>query len=155
MTDLGVTQPGDGRSFPMGPDPVVVLLEGDATDGAFAIIEGSLTAGIPGPPPHVHRDGLDEIWYVLDGELEFLVGERTVRGSRGTFAYIPGGTVHTFSNVGETTARWLGVFRPANGLAMLEELAPAFPAAGPPDLDLMGSVFAKYRVDVIGQPPPA
>jgi mannose-6-phosphate isomerase-like protein (cupin superfamily) len=153
MTDAGLWQPGETRSFTMGPDPVSVLVDGSATNGEFAVIEAALTAGIPGPPPHVHHDGLDEIWYVLDGELEFLVGDSTVRASRGAVAVIPAGTVHTFSNVGDTTARWIGIFRPAGGLAMLEELAPAFPADGPPDLELMGQVFATYQVEVVGGPP--
>jgi mannose-6-phosphate isomerase-like protein (cupin superfamily) len=153
VTDVRVLQPGEGGSFAMGPDTVRVLLDGEATDGRFAIAEASLTAGVPGPPPHVHRDGLDEIWYVLDGELEFLFGDRTVRGTRGTFAFIPAGTVHTFSNVGDATARWIGIFRPASGLTMLEEVAPAFAAAGPPDLELMASVFARHGVEVVGEPP--
>jgi mannose-6-phosphate isomerase-like protein (cupin superfamily) len=149
VTDVRTLQPGDGDSFQMGPDPVRVLLEGSATNGELAIVEAALTAGIPGPPPHVHHDGLDEIWYVLDGELEFLVGDSTVRGGRGTFAYIPAGTLHTFSNVGDGTARWVGIFRPANGLDMLREVAPAFANPGPPDLELMGRVFGKYQVEVV------
>ena len=153
MTDVRVLQPGEGRSFPMGPDPVTVLLDRDATDGEFAVIQAELTAGIPGPPPHVHNDGLDEIWYVLDGDLEFLVGDSTVRASKGAVAIIPAGTIHTFSNVGDTTARWLGIFRPASGLSMLEELSRAFPADGPPDLELMGQVFGKYQVEVVGGAP--
>ena len=37
---------------------------------------------------------------MLGGELEFLVDERTMRASAGSFFYIPGGTLHTFKNVG-------------------------------------------------------
>ena len=154
MTDAYLLQPGEARSFPMGPDPVVVLLEGVATGGAFSIVEAQLSPGIPGPPPHVHRDGLAETWYVLEGDLEFLVGDDTIRVSRGGFAHIPPDTIHTFSNVGNTPARWIGIFSPATGLDMLEELAPAFANPGPPDLDLMGRVFGKYRVEVVGAAPP-
>ena len=152
MTDAYLLQPGEARSFPMGPDPVSVLLEGSATNGAFSIIEGQLSPGIPGPPPHIHHDGLAEIWYVLDGDIEFLVGDRSIRSTRGGFAFIPPETIHTFSNVGTTPARWLGIFSPANGLDMVEELAPAF-AGEMPDLDLMGRVFGKFQVEVIGAAP--
>jgi hypothetical protein len=36
---------------------------------------------------------------------------------------------------------------------MLEELSRAFPADGPPDLELMGQVFGKYQVEVVGGAP--
>jgi len=76
------------------------------------------------------------------------------RGTRGAFAHIPAETLHTFSNVGSTPARWIGIFSPASGLDMLEELAPAFANPGPPDLDVMDRVFGKYHVEVVGEPPP-
>jgi mannose-6-phosphate isomerase-like protein (cupin superfamily) len=155
MTDPYVLRSGEGRTFHMGPDAIRVLLEADATDGQFSVLEASLAPGLPGPPAHVHRDGLDEIWYVLDGELDFLVGEQTIRAGRGATAYIPAGAVHTFSNPGDSAARWLGIFRPANGLAMIEELADAFPADGPPDVDRMMATFERYRVEVVEPPPPA
>lgn len=123
MTGPRILQPGEGRSFPMGPDPITVLVEPQATDGAFSILEAQISPGVPGPPPHVHTDGLHEFWYVLDGELDFLVGDATVRARRGAMAHVPPGTVHTFSHPGDAPARWLGVFRPGSGLAMIEEIA--------------------------------
>jgi mannose-6-phosphate isomerase-like protein (cupin superfamily) len=152
VTDVRVLQAGEGRSFRMGPDAISVLLEGDATGGEFSILEASLAPGVPGPPPHVHHDGLEEIWYVLDGELDFFVGDRTVRAGRGAFAHVPAGAVHTFSNPGDTPARWLGIFRPATGIAMIEEIADAFPTDGPPDVDRMMATFAKYGVEVVAGP---
>jgi mannose-6-phosphate isomerase-like protein (cupin superfamily) len=154
MTDAYLLQPGEARSFPMGPDPVSVLVDGSVTNGAFSIVEAQLSPGIPGPPPHIHHDGLTEIWYVLDGDIEFLVGDDTIRSGRGGVAHIPPETIHTFSNVGTTPARWLGIFSPAKGLDMIEELAPAFANPGPPDMDLMGRVFGKHQVEVVGGSPP-
>ena len=153
MTDAGVLQPGQGRSFSMGPDPLTVLVEPETTGGAFSVIEASISPGVPGPPPHVHTDGLEEIWYVLEGELDFLVGETTVRAGRGAVVYVPPGAVHTFSNPSDTGARWLGIFKPASGLAMIEELAAAFPKDGPPDIDRMMAVFATHGVEIAGPSP--
>jgi mannose-6-phosphate isomerase-like protein (cupin superfamily) len=132
----------------MGPDPISVLVEPDATDGAFSILEAQISPGVPGPPPHVHTDGLHEFWYVLDGELDFLVGPDTVRAGRGTMAHIPPGTVHTFSNPGKTPARWIGIFRPASGLAMIEAVAEVFNAPGEPDVERLMAVFAAHGVEV-------
>ena len=87
---------------------------------------------------------------MLDGELEFTVGEETIRGGRGTFAHIPPGAVHTFANPGADTARWIGIFSPATGSDRLEGGGPAFANPAEPDLDLMTSVFARHRVEVLG-----
>ncbi len=69
------------------------------TDGtSFALLEEK-TPPQGGPTPHIlHQE--DEALYVLGGELEFLVDERTMRASAGSFFYVPGGTLHTFKNVG-------------------------------------------------------
>jgi mannose-6-phosphate isomerase-like protein (cupin superfamily) len=153
VTDVRVLQAGEGRSFRMGPDEISVLIEGVETGGEFSMLEASLAPGVPGPPPHIHTDGLEEIWYVLDGELDFMVGDRTIRAGRDAFAYVPAGAVHTFANPGDAPARWLGIFRPASGIAMIEEIADAFPDDGPPDVERMMATFAKHGVEVVAPPP--
>ncbi len=153
MTQLAgsVLPPGGGRSFSMGVDRVVIKIEGPSTDGGLALVESTVTPGVPGPPPHVHTDGLHEYWYVLEGKLEFLVGEASIQAPAGSFAHVPPGVVHTFSNPGEVPARFLGLFRPASGLVMLEDVATAFPdGPGAPDVPRMMSVFAAHGVEVVG-----
>lgn len=90
-----VLGPGEGRTFSIGTDPTTVKTEGAATGGAFALIESTIGPGVPGPPPHVHRDGLHEFWYLLEGELEFLAGAEQVRARPGSFVHVPPGVIHT------------------------------------------------------------
>lgn len=47
-----------------------------------------------GPPPHHH--GWDEAFYVLEGTVDFGVGERTLTATAGTFVHLPAGTSHWF-----------------------------------------------------------
>ncbi|HEX6399336.1 MAG TPA: cupin domain-containing protein [Actinomycetota bacterium] len=142
--------PGEGRTFHIGLDPVTVKFPGSDTGAGFAVIESVVSPGVPGPPPHIHRDGLAECWYVLDGELEFLVGDSARRAPSGSFAYVPPGVVHTFSNPGEGPARFIGMFSIARGLSMLEEFAAAFPAeGGPPDEGRIADVFRRFDVEVV------
>jgi mannose-6-phosphate isomerase-like protein (cupin superfamily) len=47
-----------------------------------------------GPPPHAH--GWDEAYFVLDGQLEVMMGDRVVRVSAGELAHVPRGTFHCF-----------------------------------------------------------
>ena len=70
-----------------GPRRVVgstvrIILSGADTEGAFALVEDVTPPG-GGPPPHVHHNE-DEGFYVLEGEVEFLAGDRWFRGGAGT-----------------------------------------------------------------------
>ena len=47
-----------------------------------------------GPPPHTHA--WDEAYFVLEGLLEVLTGDRAQMLSKGDFVFIPGGTAHCF-----------------------------------------------------------
>jgi quercetin dioxygenase-like cupin family protein len=47
-----------------------------------------------GPPPHTHP--WDEAYFVLEGKLEVLLGDRAVTLSAGSFAHVPRGTKHAF-----------------------------------------------------------
>ena len=130
-------------------------LEARAVGDSLAIAESVASPGDPGPPPHIHHDGLHEFWYVLEGELEFVVGDHTVVAGPGTFVHVPPGTVHTFSNPGSEPARFIGMFSPAHGLTMVEEFATALPPdGGPPDMARMAEVFRKYSIEVVEPPPP-
>lgn len=113
--------------------------------GSFAL----MSPGVPGPPPHLHTDGLHEFRYELEGELEFLVGDSTGRAGAGSFAHVPPGVVHTFSNPGAEIARFIGVFSPAGGLRVLEDFATAFPEDGPPDMARIAEVFQQHGVQVV------
>lgn len=48
-----------------------------------------------GPPRHVHAEH-DEIWYVLEGQFTFAVGEREFPVGPGQFVVGPRGVPHTF-----------------------------------------------------------
>jgi mannose-1-phosphate guanylyltransferase/mannose-6-phosphate isomerase len=55
---------------------------------------------------HHHRD---EMWVVLDEGIEVELGEETRRPKPGDKLYIPRGTVHRLSGVGEAAARILEI----------------------------------------------
>ncbi|MGK7396120.1 MAG: cupin domain-containing protein [Candidatus Cyclobacteriaceae bacterium M3_2C_046] len=64
-----------------------------------------------GPPPHYHNN-YDEYFLVLEGEMEFLMGNETGILKKGEYAVIPRKTVHTFSNKSDATARWFNFHSP-------------------------------------------
>ncbi len=87
-----------------------VLAEGRTTDGSYVLFEELCPRG-SGAPPHVHIY-TDEVFYVLEGEAEFLIGgEREVVGA-GSLVFIPKGAVHAF-RVRSETARLLNLYSQA------------------------------------------
>ena len=48
---------------------------------------------------HYHTK-IEEIFYVLEGELDLRCGERTIRGGPGTCVFVPPGAAHAFGNAG-------------------------------------------------------
>jgi mannose-6-phosphate isomerase-like protein (cupin superfamily) len=93
-----------------------------------------------GPPPHLHRSQ-DETHYVLEGQFEFVVGERKVNAGVGSVVYVPRTTVHAFTNTGTQKGKLLFIETPAGPLEQFLEEAgepvsdPSSPPVGPPDLD--------------------
>ena len=65
-----------------------------------------------GPPVHVHA-AEDDSFYILEGELTFLVDDDEVVAGPGTFVLVPPGVWHTFANRSNTVARFLNVHAPA------------------------------------------
>lgn len=67
--------PGGGRSYQAGPMRAVFKADGAETDDRYCVSEWWLDAGDSGPGPHSHEDNV-EIFYVLEGTMSFLVGEK-------------------------------------------------------------------------------
>ncbi|HSK84984.1 MAG TPA: cupin domain-containing protein [Rubrobacter sp.] len=93
-----------------------------------------------GPPAHLHRSQ-DETHYVLEGQFEFVIGERKFNAGVGSVVYVPRTTVHAFTNTGTQKGKLLFIETPAGALEQFLEEAgepvsdPSSPPQGPPDLD--------------------
>jgi len=103
--------PGEGRSYQAGPMHAVFKADGPETDDAYCISEWWLEPGDEGPHAHLHEENV-EIFYVIEGTMSFLAGERWVDAPRGSFLRIPAGTMHTFANRGSERAGALNAFIP-------------------------------------------
>jgi quercetin dioxygenase-like cupin family protein len=98
----------------------IVLAEAKDTGGRFSMMEELLPQG-SGPGPHKHTWS-DETFYILDGEITFLIGDEIRTGRKGDFLMVPRNTRHAFRVVSET-ARFLNGYTPASLEAALIELA--------------------------------
>jgi mannose-6-phosphate isomerase-like protein (cupin superfamily) len=97
-----VLAPGDGRSYPMGRIGAVFKADGDETRRAYSISEWWLEPHTQGPGAHSHAE--DDVFYVIEGTMSFLMGDRWVDAARGAFVLVPGGVTHDFENRSSTRA---------------------------------------------------
>jgi quercetin dioxygenase-like cupin family protein len=91
----------------------------DQTDRAWSLMEAVMPLG-SGPPPHEHP--WDEAYYVVDGEVDFTLGDASRRVRAGDFLYAPGGTVHAFRGASERPARVLVFDAPAAAEAFFRDV---------------------------------
>lgn len=139
--------PGEGRTFWTSLSDARVKIESGVAD--FSVFESSPPPAAPGPPPHVHHS-YDEAWYVIAGEIEFIVGDRRERQSAGSFVFVPRGVTHSFGNPGPSEARILVIGSP-RVQALVEELG-RLGRNGPPDPAAVADVFRRHDSEVV---PPA
>jgi quercetin dioxygenase-like cupin family protein len=79
-------------------EQIRVLASGEAT-GSYEVFLQTGPEGA-GPPPHSHP--WDEAYFVIEGQIDVLTGDRTTTLSAGDFVHIPAGTVHGFRMKTET-----------------------------------------------------
>jgi mannose-6-phosphate isomerase-like protein (cupin superfamily) len=138
--------PEEGTVVEMAGQTIRCRVIGEQTGGAMAVLEATLGPGLLCAPPHMHRRE-DEVLVVLEGEITVQVGERVIEATPGQFVFKPRGVRHAFWNPGTTTARYLEFISPAGFEEYFKELAPLFPADGPPDVPQAVELAWKYEVD--------
>ena len=107
----------------------VIRASADATDGAFSILEEIAPLDTP---LHVHERE-DELFYVLEGEHVFQVGEQELRAGPGDTVFAPRGVPHAHRRIVPRTGRFLTMASPAGLEGFFRDLAEAERAgdAGP------------------------
>ena len=147
ITEARVLRPEEGtRVVPIPGAPIVFKAWGKGQAADYDLAEFFLPSGL-GPRPHRHGTH-DELFYVLDGEVEFLVGERSALLEPGSVAHIPPNTVHGFWNPTSETARFLLIATPAGLHQMFEEMA-SLATAGNMNPTTMRDLRRKYDTEEV------
>lgn len=88
--------PGEGKAVSAAGNDYISKAVGEDTGGALWVAECSIAPGFGGPPPHVHRS-MQEMFYVLEGELVLRLDERTFELGPGGFGLVsPGDAAYVF-----------------------------------------------------------
>jgi quercetin dioxygenase-like cupin family protein len=113
MTLPVILHSGEGQSVKIGTSSCTFKLTGKDTHGHFGLFEFILEPETDGPSPHIHKQ-MTEIFYVVEGELELVLGQQRITAISGTLMSVPENTPHGFSNPSKKRAKFLIMFCPAD-----------------------------------------
>jgi quercetin dioxygenase-like cupin family protein len=136
---------GEGdRQIVLG-DNQILKLTGEDTNGLYTLIEQFNDPGMK-IPLHIHKDE-DELFHVLEGELEIQIGEEIKLLKAGDIGFCPRGIPHSWKVTGNDKAKVMLSIFPAGLENMFQELAE-FPP-GPPDFQKVAEIGKKYNIKFV------
>lgn len=124
------------------------FLAGEQTGGLFSLTESVMRPGSEQAPLHVHSRE-DETFYVVEGHITAIVGDRREDLGPGGSVFLPRGIPHRIQTMGDKVVRVLMLLCPA-GLETFFTEIDALNAGGRLDRDTMISVAQRYGVTILG-----
>jgi mannose-6-phosphate isomerase-like protein (cupin superfamily) len=94
---------------------------GKETNGSYFFSETIIPAGDYGPPLHYHINE-DEGFYIIEGNLTFVIDDKEIKLKTGEFINIPKGVKHTWKNTSSKDTKMNVIFSPAGIEKMFIEL---------------------------------
>ena len=140
-----IVRSNEGKVVNVLGDMQTFKLTGKDTNGLFTLIEEENEPGT-GIPPHVHTNE-DEVFKVIEGEMELTVGGETTILKAGDLAFGPRGIPHSWKIVGDSKAKVILSVFPAGIEDMFEELGKLPP--GPPDFPKVAEICGRFGVKFI------
>lgn len=133
-----------------------ILVSGEQTGGRYCLIDMLVPPG-GGPPPHRHD--FEEMFTILDGEIELIFRGQPHRASAGSTVNIPANAPHAFKNKSDKPARILCMCTPAGQEELFMAVGDpvASRTAPPPNLsqaerleriERAKALSAKYRTEL-------
>jgi quercetin dioxygenase-like cupin family protein len=160
---LTVARPDSDQGLPhigLVGDTYTILVTGEDTAGKYTLIDMHVPPG-GGPPPHRHD--FEEMFTVLDGEVQVTFRGQTLIARAGETINVPANAPHAFTNAGDTPSRLLCLCAPAGQEEFFtlvgQPVATRTTAPPPLDVDAQADFIAKsqalapeYKTDLL--PPP-
>lgn len=160
---LTVARPDADETLPhigLVGDTYTILVRGENTDGKYTLIDMHVPPG-GGPPPHRHD--FEEMFSVLEGEVQVTFRGETMTARAGETINVPANAPHAFTNLGDAPARLLCLCAPAGqdeffvlvGQSVSTRTEPPAPldAAGEAQFRAKAASMApRYRTELL--PPP-
>jgi quercetin dioxygenase-like cupin family protein len=147
---LTVARPDDDdetlRHFGLVGDTYTILVTGDDTAGKYTLIDMHVPPG-GGPPPHRHD--FEEMFTVLEGEVELSFRDEHVVAKAGETVNVPANAPHAFRNASRHAARLLCMCTPPGQEVFFSAVgAPVASRTEPPpalDKEAQAAFIAKSK----------
>ena len=137
-----IVKQGEGEKLSVLGAGVRFLLEAEKTGNSFSLMEVELPRD-QGPPPHDHP--WDEAYYIIDGDVWFMVDGKEAVYTTGDFLYAPGGIAHSFRGAGDRPARVLVFDAPATAGGFFKDASREIVNI-PEDFAKIPAIGARYEM---------
>lgn len=110
---LTIARPDEDQGLPhigLVGDTYTILVAGRDTADTYTLIDMHVPPG-GGPPPHRHD--FEEMFTVLDGQVQVTFREETIVARAGQTINVPANAPHSFTNASDTPSRLLCMCAPA------------------------------------------
>jgi mannose-6-phosphate isomerase-like protein (cupin superfamily) len=142
MTAATTVNPGESDFFDFGGLGIHWKIEGDRSEGRFAVVHHPIAPHALAAPLHLHHNE-DEYSFVLRGSLGALLGEDEVVAEAGSWVVKLRRQWHTFWNPGDTPCEIIEIISPAGFEKYFREVAAAWG-----DLERFKLINARYALDM-------
>ena len=139
-----VLDAGQGKNLNVLGLEFTAKTTGGDTRNAYVLNEVRVRADAPPVPVHIHKNEEEGI-YVLEGNINIEVGDRTVKGTPGAFVLVSRGTPHTLSLEGTGSGKVLLIFSPPEVQGLFEEIA------GQTDMEKIMEAADRYGMEIVQQ----
>ena len=161
--ELTVARPDDDQSLPhigLVGDTYTILVTGEETAGKYTLIDMHVP---PGGGPPAHRHDFEEMFTVLDGEVQVTFRGETLVARAGETINVPANAPHAFTNDGDKPSRLLCMCAPSGQEEFFtlvgQPVATRTETPPPLDADAQAAFIAKskalapeYKTELL--PPP-
>jgi mannose-6-phosphate isomerase-like protein (cupin superfamily) len=141
-----VLGPAEGKAGFLGSIGVRFMIDGEKTDGGFALVEHPMSAHALAAPLHRHQRE-DEYSYVIEGRMGALLGDDVLQAGPGDLVLKPRGEWHTFWNAGDDPCRILEIIAPAGFEGFFSELVDLGGVTGA-DPAVLGALCERYALEM-------
>ena len=130
-----------------GTSPNDIKISAKDTDGLLSIFE--YTGNVKGGPPlHIHLKQ-DEIFFIVEGDYIFKVGDERYKLTKGDTIFLPGNVPHTFAQTSEKGKMYF-MFQPSGKMEDYFRKLASFKAQ--PNPEEGAKLFADHEMIVVGPP---
>lgn len=133
-----------------------VLLSAEDTGGLLSLLKITEIKGLE-PPPHIHTRE-DEIFYLLNGEIEYFVGGKTYKATAGDSMFLPRDIMHSFRVLTDQSDVMI-LLTPGGFEKYFIEMSEKAPElkkpprpTGPPDIPRLIAAGKKYGIQFPANP---